>query len=236
MSCLAHAEPIKALAVTGTQNAHNLISVSSDGKLCSWSLDMLGQPQESLELTYRQAKTVSPTAMSFFPEDANNFLIGAFDGNVYSGCRHGNKAGILEQFEGHRAPITAVCIPCVEGSADSPPLFLTTSMDCSVKLWSKKDTFPIFSFDDRIAYFLDCDWSPVHPALFTTVDLGGQLDVWSLNLDHEVPTASSVVEGGAALNNCKFDKQGSHIAAGDDAGRIHIFELHEVSPQPLWQK
>ena len=31
--------------VVGTQNAHNLISVSTDGKMCSWSLDMLSQPQ-----------------------------------------------------------------------------------------------------------------------------------------------------------------------------------------------
>ena len=34
----------------GTQNAHNLISVSTDGRLCSWSLDMLSAPQETLEL------------------------------------------------------------------------------------------------------------------------------------------------------------------------------------------
>ncbi|BHF76258.1 Cytoplasmic dynein 1 intermediate chain 2 [Sparganum proliferum] len=234
LSCLAHAEPIKALAVTGSQNAHNLISVSSDGKLCSWSLDMLGQPQQSLELTYRQAKTVSATSMAFFPEDANNFLIGALDGSVYSGCRHGNKAGISDQFEGHRAPITSVCIPCVEGTSDSPPLFLTTSMDCSVKLWSKKHTFPIFSFDDRINYFLDCDWSPVHPALFATVDLSGQLDVWNLNQDHEVPTASSVIEGEVALNHCRFDKKGSHIAVGDDVGKVYVFDLHEklATPRP----
>ena len=36
--------------VVGTQNAHNLISVSTDGRLCSWSLDMLSAPQETLEL------------------------------------------------------------------------------------------------------------------------------------------------------------------------------------------
>ncbi len=33
------------MRVVGTQNAHNLISISTDGKLCSWSLDMLSQPQ-----------------------------------------------------------------------------------------------------------------------------------------------------------------------------------------------
>ena len=37
--------PVYCMRVVGTQNAHNLISVSTDGKMCSWSLDMLSQPQ-----------------------------------------------------------------------------------------------------------------------------------------------------------------------------------------------
>jgi len=41
--CLQH--PVYCVNVVGTQNAHNLISVSTDGKMCSWSLDMLSQPQ-----------------------------------------------------------------------------------------------------------------------------------------------------------------------------------------------
>ena len=39
--------PVYCMRVVGTQNAHNLISVSTDGKMCSWSLDMLSQPQVS---------------------------------------------------------------------------------------------------------------------------------------------------------------------------------------------
>ena len=35
------------MSVVGTQNANNLISISTDGKMCSWSLDMLSQPQAS---------------------------------------------------------------------------------------------------------------------------------------------------------------------------------------------
>ncbi|OCT74020.1 hypothetical protein XELAEV_18032983mg, partial [Xenopus laevis] len=37
--------PIYCVNVVGTQNAHNLITVSTDGKLCSWSLDKLSAPQ-----------------------------------------------------------------------------------------------------------------------------------------------------------------------------------------------
>ena len=48
---------IKKFQVVGTPNAHNLISISTDGRLCSWSLDMLSQPQETLELQqHKQSK------------------------------------------------------------------------------------------------------------------------------------------------------------------------------------
>ncbi len=42
-----HTQPVYSLGVVGTPNAHNLISVSTDGKMCSWNLDMLSQPQVS---------------------------------------------------------------------------------------------------------------------------------------------------------------------------------------------
>ena len=43
--------PVYCVNVVGTQNAHNLISVSTDGKMCSWSLDMLSQPQVSCKVS-----------------------------------------------------------------------------------------------------------------------------------------------------------------------------------------
>jgi hypothetical protein len=44
----------------------------------------------------------------------------------------------------------------------------------------------------------------------------------------QVPTADVSVEGNAALNKCLWHKNGHVIAAGDDAGRIHLYELAEV--------
>lgn len=75
------------LSVVGTQNAHNLISISTDGKLCSWSLDMLSQPQEALELHTKQSKAIAATCLAFPHGDVNNFVMGSEDGTVYSGER-----------------------------------------------------------------------------------------------------------------------------------------------------
>lgn len=73
------------LNVVGTQNAHNLISISTDGRMCSWSLDMLSAPQEVLELQTKQKKAIAVTALAFPPNDVNNFVIGSEEGDVYQG-------------------------------------------------------------------------------------------------------------------------------------------------------
>ncbi|CAH8658566.1 unnamed protein product [Schistosoma margrebowiei] len=89
LSAIAHTHPVHAVMITGSLNAHSLLSISSDGKLCSWSLDMLGQPQQSMELTHRQARIVAATCMSFLDENVNNFLVGSEDGRAYAGSLHG---------------------------------------------------------------------------------------------------------------------------------------------------
>ena len=68
---------------------------------------------------------------SFLPR---NFLI-------YS-CRHGSRAGVLDTFEGHGAPITGVSAHYGQGTLDFSHLFLTASMDWTVKLWSLKVNNP----------------------------------------------------------------------------------------------
>ena len=50
--------------------------------------------------------------------------------------------------------------------------------------------------------------SPQHPALFAAVDGTGRLDLWDLNSDTEVATASVVVEGAPALNRVSWTQSG----------------------------
>ena len=68
-------------------------------------------------------------------------------------------------------------------------------------------------------------WSPVHPAVFAAVDGTGRLDVWNLNSDTEVPAATTVIDGGTAVNKCRWNATGMVIAGGDTAGRVHICDV-----------
>ncbi|KAM7536876.1 hypothetical protein Aperf_G00000087878 [Anoplocephala perfoliata] len=261
----AHVEAICGLGVTGSRSANNLVSVSSEGRMCAWSLDMLGAPIQTIDLAppantgagnmassgiKRSTNPITPTCLAFLPGvDTSRFLVGSQDGSVYAGSRNVKNAGLTSSFEGHKAPVTGVAVLAsaeAAGLSSVPddgslalglggcPLFVSTGMDCSVRLWGVRDSpaYPLLSFEDRNEYFVGCDASPIHPALFATTDLSGCLDLWSLNTDHEVPTATVQIEGEALLNRCRFHKKGLHLAVGGDDGRIRLFELHEVLATP----
>uniref|UniRef100_A0A8D2ZTD3 Dynein cytoplasmic 1 intermediate chain 2 n=1 Tax=Scophthalmus maximus TaxID=52904 RepID=A0A8D2ZTD3_SCOMX len=227
LSAAAHTHPIYCVSVVGTQNANNLISISTDGKMCSWSLDMLSQPQDSLELVFKQSKAVAVTSMAFPLGDVNNFVVGSEDGSVYTACRHGSKAGITEVFEGHHGPVTGLSCHSAGGPVDFSHLFISSSFDWTVKLWSTKSTRPLYSFEDSCDYVYDAMWSPTHPALFACVDLAGRLDLWNLNNDTEVPTASVCVEGSPALNRVRWAHTGKEIATGDSEGQVQVYDVGE---------
>lgn len=240
LSAASHTHPIHCIQVVGSQNAHNLISISNDGKLCSWTLDNMNTPQETLELQCKQTRHVAVTSMGFRSGDVNNFIVGSEEGPIYTATRHGNKSGINECFEGHYGPVTGLSCHHVPGPIDFSHIFLTTSFDWSVKLWNLKEPGkPLYSFENNSDYVYDVQWSPVNPALFATVDGTGRLDLWNLINDSEVPTASLVVDGAPALNKIRWNQNGNQIAVGDDQGKITLYDINEAYANPRaddWSK
>uniref|UniRef100_A0A8C5BXN0 Dynein cytoplasmic 1 intermediate chain 2 n=1 Tax=Gadus morhua TaxID=8049 RepID=A0A8C5BXN0_GADMO len=208
LSASAHTHPVYCVNVVGTQNAHNLISISTDGKMCSWSLDMLSH------------------LMFLILAD----LLMKHCYGLCAGCVmrvRCSKAGITDVFEGHHGPVTGLSCHSAAGAVDFSHLFISSSFDWTVKLWSTKSTRPLYSFEDSCDYVYDVMWSPTHPALFACVDLAGRLDLWNLNNDTEVPTASVCVEGAPALNRVRWSHSGREIATGDSDGQVQVYDVGE---------
>lgn len=78
-------------------------------------------------------------------------------------------------------------------------------------------------------YVYDIAWSPIHPSVFASVDGSGKLDLWNLNTDTELPIASVTVDTPAALNRVSWTQSGLHVTAGDDTGKIWVYDVGEVS-------
>ncbi|ESN94691.1 hypothetical protein HELRODRAFT_107931 [Helobdella robusta] len=239
ISAAVHTHPVYCLDVVGSQNAHNLASISTDGKMCFWNLDMLSQPQETMELQHKQSKQAAAMCFSFACCDSNNFVLGCEECVVYSACRHGNKTGILDIFEGHQGPVTGVDYHNNSGPIDFSSYFISSSFDWTVKLWNIREKAPVHSFEDNSEYIYDAKWSPIHPSIFSTVDGSGRLDLWNLNNDTEAPTTSTMLENGRAANKCSWHQSGLHIGIGDDEGGVHIYDVSESLAAPRsddWSK
>ncbi|KAJ3300528.1 hypothetical protein HK104_010470 [Borealophlyctis nickersoniae] len=247
LSAAGHTHPIQAMTLVGTQNAHGLMTASSDGLICTWQLDMLAQPQETLDLvhpSHPKTDEIAITSLGFPDNETTTFWVGTEEGNVYQANRYeraGSKAGInaMDTYKGHSAMITGLHFHPQNGSVDFSDLFLTSSVDWTVKLWRVKSftkpssgpqtIVPLYSFEEADDYVYDAQWSPTHPALFGMVDGSGNLDFYHLNQDLEVPIVSIPVTGGKALNKMKWDQEGQQTAVGSSDGHVYIHDLGEIA-------
>ena len=138
-----HTHPVYCVDIVGTQNANNIISCSTDGAVCGWSVDMLAQPQETMTLLAplpAKNEDLSPTCMAFPQADPTFFLVGSEEGTIYPCHRYdraGAKAGVDTRvsYRGHAAPVMSVSFHPARGPVDLGDLVLSASLDWSVKLW-----------------------------------------------------------------------------------------------------
>ncbi|TGZ77402.1 WD40 repeat-like protein [Ascodesmis nigricans] len=249
-----HTHPVYSIAVVGTQNANNIISCSTDGWVCAWSPDILQQPQEQLDLTCPQpAKTddMAPTCLAFPQSDPTYFLVGTEEGAIYPCHRYDRasaKAGVDPQisYRGHAAPIMSLDFHPVRGPVDLGDLVLSTSLDWTVKLWRSRpptsstavNTQPIMEFNrDDIVY--DAKWSSTKPGMFGLVDGAGQVEVWDLTVDPEVPIAKTTPSSKTeqtymmkSLNKIAWEHhEGKRLAVGGMSGTVSVFDVATESPR-----
>ncbi|KAF9462959.1 dynein intermediate chain [Collybia nuda] len=248
LSAAGHTHPVYAMQMVGTQNAHNLITSSTDGTVCSWLVDMLAQPQETLELIHaghNKTGEVAITTLDFPDNETTTFWVGTEEGNVYQANRYdraGAKAGLnqYDVYKGHAGPVMGLHFHPLVGPVDFSDLFLTSSVDWTVKLWRAKSLAkpsttphaisPIYSFDEADDYVYDVRWHPAHPAVFGTVDGSGQFDLWNLNVDTEVPVVSTGVGSGRAINKLQWDrKDGRRVALGGSDGRLYVYDIGDIA-------
>ncbi|KDR67965.1 hypothetical protein GALMADRAFT_272810 [Galerina marginata CBS 339.88] len=248
LSAAGHTHPVYAMQMVGTQNAHNLITSSTDGTVCSWLVDMLAQPQETLELIHaghNKTGEVAITTLDFPDNETTTFWVGTEEGNVYQANRYdraGAKAGLnqYDVYRGHSGPVMGLHFHPLVGPVDFSDLFLTSSVDWTVKLWRAKSlakpsttphtVSPLYSFDEADDYVYDVKWHPGHPAIFGTVDGSGKFDLWNLNTDTEVPVVSTTVGTGRAINKLQWDrKEGRRAALGGSDGRLYIYDIGDMA-------
>ncbi|CBZ56413.1 putative dynein intermediate chain [Neospora caninum Liverpool] len=246
LSSGGHAHPVYSMELVGTKNAHNLVSVDTDGRLCVWSLQMLGAPTETLDMK-RGNKEVCIECIAFAENEVNSLVLGTEDGALLQANIHGNKPGVTEAHDSHNGAVTSLRFhPAAAepgqrdytGKLSSDYLLLSTSVDWTVKLWSAKRSFakPLKTFDNYEVYIYDAAWHPTNPALFSCVDGEGHLDLWNLANDWETPAIRvGGTEPGAppvAKNKVAWSSDGRRVVTGDAKGNVEVWAVANEFLQP----
>ncbi|SBT32706.1 cytoplasmic dynein intermediate chain, putative [Plasmodium ovale wallikeri] len=232
-----HLHPIYCAEIIGTQNAHNLITADTDGRLCNWSLNMLTYPSDTVDLK-RANKEVSCCCLSFQEGEINTLYGGADDGSLFQAQIHGNKVGITEFYNIHHGPLTATQFhPLIEGTNDHNDLILTSSVDWTCKLLSIKDPKnPLFTFDAFDDYLMDAKWNPVHPGIFATCSSNGNIKLWNLSYDIECSYFETSVQA-KSTNKIAWSYEGKKLIAADSDGTLTLWntssEIYQPRPEDI---
>jgi dynein intermediate chain len=153
---------------------------------------------------HNKTNEVAITTFDFPDNETSTFWVGTEEGNVYQASRYdraGSKAGLnqFDIYKGHNGPVTGLHFHPLSGPIDFSDIFVTSSVDWTVKLWKAKSiakpsttvsaVSPLYSFEEADDYVYNVKWHPNHPAMFGTVDGSGKFDLWNLNSDTEVRTS-----------------------------------------------
>ena len=225
-----HKFPVHCLAIVGKDK--NLISISTDGVLCEWSLSNLSKPINKYDISMFKNDEQTEPLNEIGPlcigtcqnKNLNEFIIGCDRNDIYNIRLYDKDYDVLNSFTGSKGPIFCISPhPTIgENGPDFSDLFLSCGGDWTTKLWSTNIyDIPLLTFSQSKDYVYSAKWNPINPFIFATGDGSGFIDLWDLNRDREIPTFRYNLK--SAINKLAWSYDGKKLAAGDINGHIAIF-------------
>ncbi|XP_071349712.1 dynein, axonemal, intermediate chain 1, paralog 2 isoform X2 [Trachinotus anak] len=208
-------------------NNHNFYSVSSDGRVVSWTLvknelvftdiirlSLNGVVSEGPEGA-QQPSTACGTAFDFHKQIDYLFLVGTEEGKIYK-CSKTCSSQFLETYDAH-----SMAVDAVKWNRYHPKVFISCSSDWTVKMWDHTINTPVFTFDLKAAVG-DFSWAPYSSTVFAAVTTDGTVHVFDLNVNkYEAICQQTVVpKEKTKLTHIEFNPIDPLIIVGDDRGYV----------------
>uniref|UniRef100_A0A8C0TXM6 Dynein axonemal intermediate chain 1 n=1 Tax=Cyanistes caeruleus TaxID=156563 RepID=A0A8C0TXM6_CYACU len=213
-------------------NNSNFFSVSSDGRIVSWTLvknelvhmDVIKlsadgttmQGPEGLQLQ----RLGSGTSFDFHKKIDYLFLVGTEEGKIYK-CSKSYSSQFLDVFEAHHMTVDSV-----SWNPFHLKVFISCSSDWTVKIWDHTIKTPMFVYDLGTAVG-DVAWSPYSSTVFAAVTIDGQAHVFDLNINKLEPLCTQLVvtRKKNKTTHVQFNPVYPIIIVGDERGLITCLKL-----------
>ncbi|KAK1174159.1 dynein intermediate chain 2, ciliary-like [Acipenser oxyrinchus oxyrinchus] len=180
--CGKHTDPVWQVKwqKDDMDNNQNFFSVSSDGRVVSWTLvknelvytdiiklsvdGALMDGPEGMQLH----TTACGTSFDFHKQTDYLFLVGTEEGKIHK-CSKAYSSQFLETYQAHNMAVDAV-----HWNHFHPKVFISCSSDWTVKIWDHTIRTPMFTFDLNAAVG-DVAWAPYSSTVFAAVTTDGKV-------------------------------------------------------------
>ncbi|KAK0420518.1 hypothetical protein QR680_014734 [Steinernema hermaphroditum] len=222
-----HAAPVKCLKVISTRSMGMAVSLDSQSRVCMWNLENLGEPFYWSVVS--KSERFADLHVTVLAQMTNNYMVGCGDGKVGSVGFATEEDTIIKTIMEHKSEVTAIDIhpapPYASGGDGTCNLFLTASLDYTVRLSDMKRKRTLAVFEGHNDYVLDVKWHPTKPSIFASLDVNGWVYLWDITRNWDSPMYEMHLLNTAKRIMWSFD--GKQLFTGDGSGRVRIYNVHE---------
>ncbi|XP_072462325.1 dynein axonemal intermediate chain 1 isoform X2 [Notamacropus eugenii] len=229
-----HSEPVWQVRwqKDDMDNNLNFFSVSSDGRIVSWTLvknELMHT--DIIKLNVEGFTTEGPeelnvytigcgTAFDFHKQIDYLFLVGTEEGKIYK-CSKTYSSQFLDTFEAHNMAVDAVT-----WNPYHSKVFMSCSSDWTVKIWDHTIKKPMFIYDLNSAVG-DIAWAPYSSTVFAAVTTDGKAHVFDLviNKYEAICNQPVVSKKKNKITHVRFNAVHPVIIVGDDRGQVTCLKL-----------
>ncbi|XP_072215477.1 dynein axonemal intermediate chain 1 isoform X3 [Excalfactoria chinensis] len=227
-----HTDPVWQWQKDDMDNNLNFFSVSSDGRIVSWTLvknelvhtDVIKLSAEGTTMQGPeglQLQTVGcGTSFDFHKKIDYLFLVGTEEGKIYK-CSKCYSSQFLDVFEAHH-----MAVDSVSWNPYHLKIFISCSSDWTVKIWDHTIKTPMFVYDLNAAVG-DVAWSPYSSTVFAAVTTDGKAHVFDLNINKYEALCTQVVVAKKKnkITHVQFNPVYPVVIIGDERGQVTCLKL-----------
>ncbi|NWX49988.1 DNAI1 protein, partial [Steatornis caripensis] len=213
-------------------NNLNFFSVSSDGRIVSWTLiknelvhtDVIKLSVEGTTMQGTEGLQLQMlgcgTSFDFHKKIDYLFLVGTEEGKIYK-CSKCYSSQFLDVFEAHH-----MAVDSVSWNPYHLKVFISCSSDWTVKIWDHTIKTPMFIYDLNSAVG-DVAWSPYSSTVFAAVTTDGKAHVFDLSINkyEALCTQLVVAKKKNKITHIQFNPVYPIVIIGDERGHITSLKL-----------
>ncbi|NXC42248.1 DNAI1 protein, partial [Penelope pileata] len=213
-------------------NNLNFFSVSSDGRIVSWTLvknelvytDIIKLPAEGTVMQGPEGLQLQTfgcgTSFDFHKKIDYLFLVGTEEGKIYK-CSKCYSSQFLDVFEAHH-----MAVDSISWNPYHLKVFISCSSDWTVKIWDHTIKTPMFVYDLNAAVG-DVAWSPYSSTVFAAVTTDGKAHVFDLNINKYEALCNQIVVAKKKnkITHIQFNPMYPIVIIGDERGQIVCLKL-----------